>query len=66
MKTDLDHYDKAIILFLGHVGESTTNVIAEELEISWATTQKHLQRLGSRGYVILRRVGKQLLWKLNR
>lgn len=47
----LDHYERAIIHYLGHVPVATTNQIAENLKISWATVNKKLDRLLSLGYV---------------
>jgi DNA-binding Lrp family transcriptional regulator len=48
---DLDHYDREIIYFLGHRGDSTTNYIADELGLSWATVNEHLKKLTKLGIV---------------
>jgi DNA-binding transcriptional ArsR family regulator len=61
----LDHFDREIIHFLGNRGESNTNEISENLKISWATTNIHLNKLKKMGYVKSNRDGGIIYWELN-
>lgn len=60
----LDHYDRAIIHFLGIRGESNTNEVAEKLRIGWATAAQHLERLRAMKYVVAAKRGKIINWRL--
>lgn len=61
----LDHYDRAIIHFLGNRGESNTNEVADGVGISWITADTHLKKLNSIGYILTRKKGKIIYWRLN-
>ena len=63
--SNLDHYEKAIIHFLSHSGDSTINEVSEGLKISWATAKSRLFKLKNLGYVLEEKEGEVTYWKLN-
>jgi len=60
----LDNTDKAIIHFLVNNGEATTNKIAEELNIGWATTKTHVIDLYKLGYLTARMQDGKKYWRV--
>jgi len=62
----IDFYDKQILrLLLRKNGWLNTNQIAEALDISWNTANKHLIKLFRIGYVIKGRKGGLVYYKAN-
>lgn len=50
----LDKYDRSILKYLLHNPPATTNRIAERVDMSWTTVDRHLKELGKKGFVIKR------------
>ena len=60
----LDNYDRRILHFLVHNGESTVNRISEHLDIGWLTVKQHIIKLHSMGYLKYRREEKTIYWNV--
>jgi len=63
-KRRLDPTDKAIIHYLGNVGDSNINEISKEIDASWGATRSHLKKLRKMGYIRSYKSGEGFLWTL--
>jgi len=61
----LEEIDRKILAFLRKEDwPVTTEMVANELKISWNTAQLHLYKLQAEGHVKGKRVGRQNQWML--
>ncbi len=61
----MDELDKKILSYLKKEDwPVTTEMVAEELDVSWNTAQLHLYKLQAAGLVKGKRVGRQNQWML--
>ncbi|MFQ5941773.1 MAG: hypothetical protein ACE5KA_08775 [Nitrososphaerales archaeon] len=63
----MDEIDKKIIAYLKKEDWAvTTEMVANELKISWNTAQLHMYKLQAEGLVKGKRVGRQNQWILSK
>jgi len=60
----LDHYDRAIINFLGNRGQGNTNEVADGTRMSWATADQHLKKLHQMKYIVAAKKGNSTVWRI--
>ncbi len=61
----MDELDRKILTYLKKEDwPVTTEMVAEELDVSWNTAQLHLYKLQAAGLVKGKRVGRQNQWML--
>ena len=62
----LDSIDRTVLrVMFRHRGWMTTNQIADQTRLAWATVKKHLGALARYGYVIKGMKQGNIYWKIN-